>query len=75
MDEELATPLPSTRGIEHLLDLLDPALFNPTQSHGYVDVTIDIKPTLTKLYHHITPDTTPDNPTTVPSYLPHWVLP
>ena len=75
MDEKLTIPPPSTRETEHLLDLLDPALFTPAQSHGYVDVTMDIKPTLTQLYQHITPDTTSDDPTTAPSYLPHWVLP
>ncbi len=57
-----------TREVEHLLDILDPTLFDTPSHRGYSDVTIDVKPALNQTHQS-------DDPTKAPSHLPHWVLP
>jgi hypothetical protein len=58
----------------HLIDLIDPDCFLPTNSPNYTDVTIDPK---TLLQHiHKKYETTPSDieATSAPSHIPPWIL-
>lgn len=74
-DDQLPSPLDSTREMEHLLEHLDHTLFLTTSSPTYVDVSVDAKSCLAHLYDTVLPPQYDHETTNASSYIPPWVLP